>query len=105
MEYKIKDIDHIQLAAPIGGEEKAREFYKGILGIEEVDKKETLKQNGGVWLKAENVHHHIGIEETIVPARKAHPAIEVEKIEAFRQVLLDKDIDVIVHARLPGANR
>lgn len=105
MEYKIKVIDHIQLAAPIGGEEKARKFYKGILGFEEVEKPDSLKQNGGVWFKAGNVHIHIGIEETFMPARKAHPAIEVENIEAFRQDLLDNEIDVTVDARLPGANR
>jgi 4-hydroxyphenylpyruvate dioxygenase-like putative hemolysin len=36
--FIFKAIDHIQLAAPIGSEETAREFFKGILGFDEIEK-------------------------------------------------------------------
>ncbi|MEH7747593.1 glyoxalase, partial [Neobacillus drentensis] len=38
MSFAIKKIDHIQLAAPMGCEEAAREFFGGILGLIEVEK-------------------------------------------------------------------
>lgn len=40
-------IDHVQLAMPAGGEEKAREFYRDVLGMVEMPKPEELAQRGG----------------------------------------------------------
>lgn len=105
MTYKFKGIDHIQLAAPKGCEEEARRFFNGILGLEEVEKPETLKKNGGVWFAYGNVEIHIGVEEPFSPAKKAHPAFEVENIEALKKHLLENNIDFIEDDRLPGANR
>ncbi|HEY4551650.1 MAG TPA: VOC family protein [Bacillaceae bacterium] len=105
MTYTIKKIDHIQLAAPRGSEEQAREFFKGILGLEEEEKPEELKQNGGVWFVLGEVHLHIGIEEPFSPASKAHPAFEVNNLDGLKQRLLDSGIAVKEDGRLPGAKR
>jgi catechol 2,3-dioxygenase-like lactoylglutathione lyase family enzyme len=39
---RIKAIDHVQLAMPVGGEAEARAFYEGVLGISEVPKPGNL---------------------------------------------------------------
>ncbi|MFX3672942.1 MAG: VOC family protein [Paenisporosarcina sp.] len=101
----IKQIDHIQLAAPIGSEERARTFYQDILSLQEVDKPEELKKNGGVWFSNGHVHIHIGVEEIFIPAKKAHPAFEVSDIEAFATHLLSKDVPIELDDKLPGAKR
>ena len=44
-------IDHIQIAAPKGSEDKARAFYGEILGMEEIPKPENLQGRGGCWFK------------------------------------------------------
>ncbi|GGB46733.1 hypothetical protein GCM10011409_25310 [Lentibacillus populi] len=36
MLFKVEQIDHVQLAAPISGEDRARKFYGDLLGFEEV---------------------------------------------------------------------
>lgn len=105
MSFNFKAIDHIQLAAPIGSEELARKFFKDILGFTEIQKPEALKKNGGVWFAFNNVHLHIGIEQPFTPARKAHPAFEVENIEALQQHLSKNDINYIKDDKLPGAKR
>lgn len=105
MVYHFKKIDHVQLAAPVGEENKARAFYNKLLGFIEIEKPESLKQNGGVWFQSGSVHIHIGIEENFTPAKKAHPAIEVEELEAFQAYLESKDVHVTVDARLPHAHR
>lgn len=105
MSFIFKSIDHIQLAAPIGSEELARKFFKDILGFKEIQKPEALKKNGGVWFAFNNVHLHIGIEQPFTPARKAHPAFEVENIEALKQHLSKNDINYIKDDKLPGAKR
>lgn len=105
MSFNYEKIDHVQLAAPIKGENQAREFYKDKLGFVEVEKPVLLKKNGGVWFQAGNIHIHIGVEEPFVPAKKAHPAFQVKNIEAMKQYLAEKDVAFKADDRLPGANR
>ncbi|MDP1420070.1 glyoxalase [Peribacillus simplex] len=105
MPFIFKSIDHIQLAAPKGSEETARKFFKNILGFDEVEKPEELKKRGGVWFEFGNYQIHIGIEEPFYPAKKAHPAFEIENIEELKKHLVTNGIDVIEDDKLPGAKR
>ncbi|MBL3644989.1 VOC family protein [Bacillus sp. RHFB] len=105
MPFIFKSIDHIQLAAPKGSEETARKFFKNILGFDEVEKPEELKKRGGVWFEFANYQIHIGIEEPFYPAKKAHPAFEIENIEELKKHLVTNGIDVIEDDKLPGAKR
>lgn len=104
MSFNYELIDHVQLAVPIGGEDQAREFYQGLLGFDEIEKPELLKKKW-VWFQAGNVHIHIGVEDSFVPAKKAHPAFRVKNIEAMKKYLTRSDIACKVDVRLPGANR
>jgi catechol 2,3-dioxygenase-like lactoylglutathione lyase family enzyme len=103
--FIFKTIDHIQLAAPKGSEDKARKFFKDILGFEEMEKPEELKKRGGVWFRFGSYQVHIGIEEPFSPAKKAHPAFEVENIDELKEHLITNGIDVVEDNNLPGANR
>jgi catechol 2,3-dioxygenase-like lactoylglutathione lyase family enzyme len=44
---RIIGIEHVQLAMPPGEEDRARQFYSGILGIPEVEKPAELAKRGG----------------------------------------------------------
>ncbi|WP_226034752.1 VOC family protein [Aquibacillus saliphilus] len=103
--FKIKGLDHIQLAAPLDSEQKARNFFYHLLGMEEIEKPELLKQNGGVWFQCGNQELHIGIEQNFMPARKAHPAIYVTNINQLKERLNHHSIDIITDDRLPGYQR
>ncbi|WP_404451574.1 VOC family protein [Virgibacillus necropolis] len=105
MSFHFEKIDHVQLAAPKGGEEKAREFFVELLGFDEIEKPEPLKQNGGVWFVAGSIQLHIGMEEKFVPAKKAHPAFRVANVEGLKEHLSENNVSFKVDERLPGANR
>ncbi|KIL50840.1 VOC family protein [Jeotgalibacillus campisalis] len=105
MLFTFKRIDHVQLAAPKGSEEMARAFYSGILGFEEVEKPEVLRARGGVWLRAGENQLHIGIEDPFTPAKKAHPAFEVEKLAELKKHLTKHEVPYLEDDLLPGANR
>ena len=79
---KIISIDHVQIAMPAGGEEKARAFYASLLGFTEIPKPPDLAKRGGAWFQSGNVQLHLGVENDFHPARKAHPAFIVDEIEA-----------------------
>ncbi|WP_181349614.1 VOC family protein [Thalassobacillus sp. CUG 92003] len=105
MTFTIKAIDHVQLAAPERSEETARDFFVSILGFEEVEKPAELKKRGGLWLAFGNYQLHIGIEEPFTPAKKAHPALEVENLDALKQHLKREKVAYVDDDNLPGANR
>ncbi|WP_243031879.1 VOC family protein [Thermus altitudinis] len=75
-------IDHVQIAMPPGGEERARAFYCGVLGLSEVPKPASLALRGGVWFTEGPVRIHLGVEEDFRPARKAHVALITDDLEA-----------------------
>jgi catechol 2,3-dioxygenase-like lactoylglutathione lyase family enzyme len=76
-------LDHVQLAIPVGGEDEARSFYVGVLGLTEVAKPPTMAARGGAWFEAGDVRIHVGAEEPFVPARKAHPALVMRGLRDF----------------------
>ncbi|HEY2980619.1 MAG TPA: VOC family protein [Anaerolineales bacterium] len=80
---KILGIDHVQLAMPAGGEARAREFYGGLLGCAEITKPPALAERGGAWFQAGRTQLHLGVEADHRAARKAHPALLVEDLDAF----------------------
>jgi catechol 2,3-dioxygenase-like lactoylglutathione lyase family enzyme len=80
----IARLDHVQVAAPAGGEDAARAFYGELLGLPELPKPERLRARGGVWFAVGDQQLHVGIEQPFAPARKAHPALAVPRATDLR---------------------
>ncbi|MCB0977127.1 MAG: glyoxalase [Acidimicrobiales bacterium] len=79
----ITALHHVQLAMPIGGEDAAREFFAGPLGLTEVPKPADMAARGGCWFEKGEVRLHLGVEADFRPARKAHPALLVEDLPSL----------------------
>ena len=79
---KILSIDHVQIAMPPGEEDKARAFYRDILGFNEIPKPAELAKRGA-WFQSEGVQLHLGVEQEFHPARKAHPAFIVDDLNGL----------------------
>jgi catechol 2,3-dioxygenase-like lactoylglutathione lyase family enzyme len=101
----IVGLDHVQLAMPRGGEERARAFYAGLLGMIEVVKPGDLAARGGCWFQAGSVHLHLGVEEPFAPARKAHPALLVRDLAALREHLAANGVGFSEGTPLAGYDR
>jgi catechol 2,3-dioxygenase-like lactoylglutathione lyase family enzyme len=80
---RVLAIDHVQLAMPPGGEDAARRFYAGLLGVPEVAKPEHLAKRGGCWFELGAVRIHLGVDSDFRPAKRAHPALIVEDLTAL----------------------
>lgn len=99
-------LDHVQLTAPKGSEGKARAFFSGILGLEELEKPAELKKRGGVWFRCGKDEIHIGIEENFSPSKKAHPAISVSNLKALKEKLKLHNMEIIEdNDTIPGVKR
>jgi catechol 2,3-dioxygenase-like lactoylglutathione lyase family enzyme len=77
----ILDLDHVQVAIPIGGEDRAREFYGRILGFTEVEKPPAMAGRNSIWFVAGPVNLHLGIEPDFHAAKRAHPAFVVDGLD------------------------
>lgn len=90
----LKAIHHVQLAMPAGGEDRARAFYRDLLGVPEVEKPDNLKPRGGCWFEADGLRIHLGVEEDFRPARKAHPAILVDDVNLLAALVAKAGYEV-----------
>ncbi|HUQ31001.1 MAG TPA: VOC family protein [Pyrinomonadaceae bacterium] len=104
MKVRIKRLDHVQICIPVGEEERAREFYTRVLGLEEIEKPEALKPNGGLWFKVADIQLHIGVEEGRSKSKR-HPAFEVEGLEEIRLHLQENRVRIKEETPVPGLNR
>ena len=100
----IHGIAHVQLAIPPGGEDAARSFYGGLLGLRELPKPGSLRDRGGVWFECGMQEIHCGIEDPIAPSRR-HPAFLVTGLEELRTMLEAAGIATQDERQLPGYKR
>jgi catechol 2,3-dioxygenase-like lactoylglutathione lyase family enzyme len=98
-------IDHVQLAMPKGGEDRAREFYGGVLGMSEEQKPPALAARGGAWFHAGAIQLHLGVDSEFRPARRAHPALVVQGLAAYVARARAQGCRVIDDDPLPGWTR
>ena len=98
-------LHHVQLALPPGGEEECRDFYIRVLGLTEVQKPANLAARGGLWVRADTLEIHLGVEEAFTPARKAHPGIVVGDLDALAARLSEHDRTIEWDDNFPGMRR
>jgi catechol 2,3-dioxygenase-like lactoylglutathione lyase family enzyme len=101
----ITRIEHVQLAMPPGGEDRARKFYAGILGINETPKPPHLAKRGGCWFERGDLKIHLGVESDFRPARKAHVALLVAALGELEEKLMAAGFPVKQDEPLEGYHR
>ena len=98
-------LHHVQLAIPAGGEDAARAFWSGVLGMAELTKPPVLADRGGCWFRTAGLEVHLGVEEPFAPARKAHPGILVESLDAVVAALVAAGHEPQRDDAFPGFDR
>lgn len=101
----VLNLDHVQVTAPRAEEQRAKDFYGGVLGLSELPKPATLAGRGGAWYQCGALQLHLGLEDDFHPQRKGHPAFLVRDLEAVRGRLEGAGMPVIVDAQIPGYRR
>lgn len=96
---------HVQLALPAGAEQTCRDFYVGVLGMTEVQKPPELVARGGLWVRADGLELHLGIEEDFRPQRKAHPGILVADLDDLAERLRRAGVAIRPDSLFEGMRR
>ena len=107
---EIAGLHHVQISCPPGGEDAARAFWVGVVGLVEAQKPAALVPRGGCWFVAPGtaLALHVGVEDPFTAATRAHPAIELSTVAALEAVahrLRAAGRDVRVDELLPGYRR
>ncbi|MBM7659550.1 catechol 2,3-dioxygenase-like lactoylglutathione lyase family enzyme [Bacillus mesophilus] len=105
MKININKLDHVQICIPFDHEDQARDFYSRILGLQEIEKPDSLKSNGGLWYKIGDIELHIGAEEMGSYKSKRHPAFQVEELQEVRSYLEISGISTFDEKPIPLVER
>ncbi len=70
-------LSHVNVTLPPGGEQAARAFYGGLLGLPEIPKPEAIRARGGVWFDAGGLHVHLSAIAEEYHASQRHSAWSV----------------------------
>ncbi|WP_070328500.1 VOC family protein [Exiguobacterium aurantiacum] len=99
-------IHHVQITIPKGEETTARAFYCDVLGLNEIDKPESLQGRGGFWLQVGDRSVHVGTEDGVDRLKtKAHVAYTVTDLEEWGRKLEAEGIERIEGIPIPGFDR
>ena len=94
----VRSIIHVQVAIPVGGEDVAREFYAGLLGLVEVPKPSELAKRGGCWFELPEGtcgQLHLGADPDFRPAKKAHVALAVSDVAELADMARSEGYEVV----------
>jgi catechol 2,3-dioxygenase-like lactoylglutathione lyase family enzyme len=87
--------------------EAARRFYGELVGLEEIERPETMGGEG-VWFALGERELHVGTTDEFSPALKAHPALRLGsdgQLDALARRLEQAGVEITWDDRLPGARR
>ena len=99
-------LHHVQITVDPAEEAAARAFYCGVLGLAEVEKPDSLKGRGGLWVEAGGQQLHMAVDEGVERRRtKAHVAYEVDDLTAWRERLAAAGSPPLESVPIPGYDR
>ncbi|HEY0256411.1 MAG TPA: hypothetical protein VGC39_03130 [Candidatus Methylacidiphilales bacterium] len=92
MKINGKRLNHITVAVPAGEHVRVREFYAGVLGLEEIPRPESLNEVYDLmWFKFLDILLHLDFTPPwVMPAENRHIALEIEDLPAVRLYLESK---------------
>lgn len=98
-------LQHVSIPMPPGGNEAARAFFAGILGLQEVPVPPTLSAERLVWFKMGDTELHVFTDESPNPRSARHFCLAVDDVEALRARLEAAGVAVEHTTPIPGRPR
>jgi catechol 2,3-dioxygenase-like lactoylglutathione lyase family enzyme len=107
MKLDPKRINHITIAVPAGEHDRVREFYGGLLGLEEIETPPAVKAKYDViWYRLLDILLHMDFTPPwSMSAENRHVAIEIRELAEFRRYLEDKGATIREAVPMEGIDR
>ena len=94
-------LDHVLMCIPEGATAEAREFYGGVLGLDEIPGNHP---SGAIWFRIADIQLHLR-EEVAGRYSKRHPAFEVAELDEAKRALTEKGIPLESASEIDGRER
>ena len=107
MNVNAKRINHVTIAVPAGEHAKARTFYGGLLGLEEIPRPAALNAVYDLlWFRFLDILLHLDFTPPwVAPAENRHVAFEVEDLPAVRRYLETRGATIREAVTMPDRER
>jgi catechol 2,3-dioxygenase-like lactoylglutathione lyase family enzyme len=99
-----KRVDHVHIAVPPEKLEEARAFYAEVIGLSLDYRPDSVFPEPGYWFKIAGVQLHIGVEPKM-PLSIRHTAFEIADVNAAREYLKSKNVEILEEPDIPGRIR
>jgi catechol 2,3-dioxygenase-like lactoylglutathione lyase family enzyme len=90
-------VQHVSVPMPPGGQEQAREFYGGILGMREKSPPSSLAQQQLVWFDAGDGGHEVHVfadDEMESKSTAQHLCLQVDSLAEYRNRLTEQGVSI-----------
>lgn len=106
MSAGIVDFHHVNVTVPHALEEVTKEFYRTVLGLEEIRKPESSRQQGA-WYQLGGVQLHLSLEEgTRHSLETNHICFTVESVDQAQSHIASAGVEILSDPRpIQGINR
>jgi catechol 2,3-dioxygenase-like lactoylglutathione lyase family enzyme len=100
-------INHVTIAVPAGEHQKVRDFYGGVLGLQEVKRPDALNRAYDlIWYEWMDILLHLDFTPPWTkPAENRHVAVEVKDIHAVRAYLDQRGTEIREAVPMPDRER
>lgn len=99
-------LQHVSIPRPPDSDDKTREFYSGLLGLEEKPAPSSIQSLGLIWFKVGgDLELHVFTEDPLDDPSIRHFCLVVDDIHALRNKIESAGYDVWDPEPIPGRPR
>jgi catechol 2,3-dioxygenase-like lactoylglutathione lyase family enzyme len=89
-------LQHVNIRVSPEVEAPTKEFYRRVLGLEEIPKPEQSRRRGGAWYQLGGIQLHLSLEKGIVnKSSKRHICFLVSDLESSQAYLEAAGVEII----------
>ncbi|MCY3717816.1 MAG: glyoxalase [Chloroflexi bacterium] len=99
-------LQHVSIPRPPGSEAATREFYGGLLGMQEIPPPKSLQADEVIWFRAgEDAELHVFLEAPLDDRSNRHLCLVVDDLLGLRERLLTAGYQPYAVTPIPGRPR
>jgi muramoyltetrapeptide carboxypeptidase len=102
-DFSVTGFDHVNVTTPVELEAQVLEWYRGVLGLEPLDKPAGTRGSGG-WFRAGDKEVHVSVDPQN-PPRSAHFCLVVDNFDAAVEGLRNAGCHIEQAAEISGRRR
>jgi catechol 2,3-dioxygenase-like lactoylglutathione lyase family enzyme len=98
-------LQHVSITVPAGDEDRVREFYGGLLGLDEREVPPNLDPSRLIWFRVGDPDLELHVMLGEAAGGGGHFCLAVDDVESFRRRLSDAGVETVDATEIVGRPR